>query len=73
MRQTIVQHYIEEGEKRGEIRAKREAVLKIMRVRFDSIPVSVMKKVNSIRRMDRLDALLEKAAIARGIDEIEMD
>jgi hypothetical protein len=33
----------------------------------------VIKKVNSIRRMDRLDALLEKAVIARGIDEMELD
>jgi hypothetical protein len=77
MRQTIAEQLIQEGkelgEKQGELKAKREAVLKIMQLRFDSVPESVVRKVKSIRRMERLDALLKKAVIANSISEIELD
>jgi hypothetical protein len=77
MRQTIAEQLIQEGkelgEKQGELKAKREAVLKIMQLRFDSVPESVVRKVKSIRRTERLDALLKKAVIANSISEIELD
>ena len=75
MAQTIAEHFIQEGEargeKRGELKAKREALLKLMQIRFNSVPQSVVKKIKSIRRTDRLDALFEKAALAKSISEIE--
>ena len=81
MAQTIAEYYIEQGEKRGEklgeklgeLRAKREAVLKLMQFRFDAVPQSVEKKVKSTRSINRLDALFEKALSAKNISEIKMD
>ena len=77
MTKTSVQYYLEEGEKRGEkrgaLQARREDVLRLLQLRFHVIPSPLLKKVKAIRRMDRLNALFDKAAIARGIDEIELD
>ncbi|MBI1924501.1 hypothetical protein HYR99_09645 [Candidatus Poribacteria bacterium] len=83
MGQTIAEHFIQEGEARGEkrgerrgerrggLKARREDILRLLRFRFDDVPPALVKKVKSIRRIDRLDALFEKAAIAKSISEIE--
>ena len=77
MTQTIAESFIQEGEergeKRGELRAKREAVIKLLQLRFDSIPPSVIKKIKSIRRVDRLNTLFDQAATAQSISEIEIN
>ena len=77
MTQTIAESFIQEGEergeKRGELRAKREAVIKLLQLRFDSIPPSVVKKIKSIRRVDRLNTLFDQAATAQSISEIEIN
>ena len=41
MAQTMAEYLIEQGEVRGEAQAKREAVLKLLRFRFDTVPESV--------------------------------
>ena len=81
MTQTIAEYFIQEGEergekrgeKRGELRAKREAVLKLLQLRFDSIPPSLIKKIKSVRRVDRLNTLFDQAATAESISEIEIN
>ena len=84
MGETIAEYLIKQGEERGErrgerrgeergaLRAKREAVLRLLQLRFDAVPPTLLRKVRSMRRTDRLDALFEKAAIAKSVDEIEM-
>ena len=69
MRQTIAEHFIEEGE----LKAKREDVLKIVQLRFHAVPPTLVKRIKSIRRLERLDNLLERVVIANSISEIEMD
>lgn len=85
MTQTIAEYFIQEGEKRGEkrgeergekrgeLKAKREAILTLMQLRFDSVPEAMMKKVQSIRSLERLNALFEKTALVRSISEIDID
>lgn len=81
MPQTIAEYFIQQGEERGEkrgeergeLRAKREAVLKLLQLRFDSIPPSVVKKIKSVRSVDRLNALFDQAATAESISEIEIN
>lgn len=77
MPQTIAEYFIQEGEergeKRGELRAKRETVLKLLQLRFESIPPSVVKKIKSVRSVDRLNALFDQAATAESISEIEIN
>ena len=51
MAETIAEylrrHRQKRGERRGELRPKREAILRLIRFRFDAIPESVEKKVKS--------------------------
>ena len=70
--QTMAQHVFEQGEKRAERRVKRDAVLKLLHLRFSSVPESVTKKIRLMRSLSRLDALFEKAATAKTLDEIEL-
>ena len=73
MAQTMAEYLIEQGEKRGETQAKREAVLKLLRLRFDPVPESVTSRITSIRSLSRLDSLFEKAATAQALDEIDWE
>ena len=77
MAQTMAEYLMEQGERRGERRgetnAKREAVLKLIRLRFDSVPEAVANRIASIRSLSRLDALFENAATAQTIDDIDWD
>ena len=81
MTKTIAEYFIQEGEERGEkrgkqsgkVEAKREDILRLLQLRFDTVPPTVVRRVKSMRRMDRLAALFDKAATAKDISEIERD
>ena len=89
MAQTMAEYLIEEGERRGERRgveegerrgerrgetqAKREAVLKLLRLRFDTVPEFITSRITSIRSLSRLDSLFEKAVIAQTLDDIDFE
>lgn len=77
MAQTMAEYLMEQGERRGERRgetnAKREAVLKLLRLRFDVVPETITRKVSAIRSLSRLDALFENAATAQTLDDIDWD
>ena len=74
--QTIDEYWIrkaeERGERRGALKGTRAAILQVLQIRFDSVPESILKKVKSIRSMNRLTILLRQAAVAQSIDEIEL-
>ncbi len=64
---------IEIGEKRGELRAKRQATLTLLQLRFDNVPDTLIRKINAMRSMARLDALYEKAALATTLEDIDWE
>jgi len=78
MGQTIAEYFIQEGEARGErrgerrggLKAKREDILRLLRFRFDDVPPAVEKMVKTVRSIDRLDVLFDKALRAKSISEI---
>ncbi len=61
------------GKRLGALHAKREDLLRILHIRFDSVPEPVAKQIKSIRSLNHLNALLEKAITAKNISEIELD
>jgi hypothetical protein len=61
----------ERGEKRGTLRAKREDVLQLLQIKFNTAPESAIKKIRSIRSISRLNEIFKKAATATTLDEIE--
>ncbi len=71
MAKTMADVYIEQGEKRGEIQAKRDIFLKLLDLRIGDIPETVSKKVSRIRSRSRLDSLLEQVATAKTLDDIK--
>jgi len=69
MAQTMAQYLIEQGE----TQAKREAVLKLIRLRFDPVPESVASRITSMRSLTRLDSLFERAVTAQTLDDIDWE
>ena len=67
----MAEHLVEQGIERGKTQAKQEAVLKLLRSRFDSIPESVTNQITSIRSLSHLDSLFEKVLTAQTLDEID--
>lgn len=77
MAQTMAEYLFEQGEKRGEkrgeTRAKRDSLLKLLNLRFESVPEPIIKKVSGMRSHSKLDKLFEKAATTQTLDEIDWD
>ena len=75
MAETMAEHLIEHGKaqgiEQGETRAKQEALLKLMRFRFDSVPESVTSQIAQIQSLSRLDSLFERVLTAQTLDEID--
>jgi predicted transposase YdaD len=88
MAQTMAEHLVEQGKVQGKAEGRAEgkaegraegraeekqaAVLKLLRLRFESVPESVINQISLIQSFSRLDALFEKALTARTLDEIDV-
>ena len=80
MAQTMAERLIEQGIERGkaqgieqgETQAKQEVILKMIRLRFDSVPESVTSQITRIRSLSRLDSLVENVLTAQTLDEIDL-
>ncbi|RKU07573.1 hypothetical protein C6501_17560 [Candidatus Poribacteria bacterium] len=73
MAQTMAEYLIQQGEEHGEIRAKRESLLKLLHLRFDPVPETLIAKVSVMRSLSRLDTLFEQVVTAQTLDEIEWE
>ena len=80
MAQTMAEHLIERGKaqgleqgiEQGETRAKQEALLKLIRFQFESVPESVTNQITLIQSHSRLDSLFERVLTAQALDEIDL-
>ena len=72
MAKTMAEHLIEQGIEQGETQAKQEVILKMIRLRFDSVPESVTNQITLIRSLSHLDSLFEKVLTAQTLDEIDL-
>ena len=72
MAERLIERGIEQGIEQGETRAKQEVILKMIRLRFDSVPESVTSQITRIRSLSRLDALVENVLTAQTLDEIDL-
>ena len=69
----LVQHFIQQGREEGETRAKQQAVLKLLQLRFNSVPDSVAEQITSIQSLARFDTLFENVATAQTLNEIDLE
>ncbi len=84
MAQTMAEHLIERGKaqgieqgkaqgiEQGETRAKQEALLKLIRFQFESVPESVINQITLIQSHSRLDSLFERVLAAQTLDEVDL-
>ena len=70
---TAEEEGLARGLEQGERRAKQNAVLKVLLLRFDSVPESVINRITAIRSLSRLDALFEDAMTVQTLDEIDLE
>ena len=68
--EVLIQQSIEQGEKRGEIQAKREFFLKLLDLRIGAVPDTVIHRISRIRSRSRLDILLNRSQPHK-LDDIE--
>ena len=62
---------VAQGIEQGRMQVKQADILKILRLRFHTIPESVADKIYLIQSLSRLDSLLEQAVTAKTLDEID--
>ena len=85
MGKTMAQVLEERGEARGEakgeakgrrlekIETKQDDIIKLIRLRFEYVPENLIKSVKSINQIDQLDAIFERVAMAKTIDDVEIE
>ena len=63
---------IEQGKEQGSIKVKQSTVLKVLHLRFNTVPELIADNISLIRSQSRLDSLLEQAVSAKTLDEIDL-
>ncbi len=67
MAQTTAEFLIEQGKAEG----KQDAVLKLLRLRFQHVPEVLSREISNIHNLTFLDILLEQAMTAQSLEEID--
>ena len=60
-----------EGIEQGKAEGKQDAVLKLLRLRFQDVPEVLSREISNIHNITRLDTLLEQAMTAQSLEEID--
>ena len=68
---TMAESIIEQSQRQGETRAKQDAVLKLLQIRFHEISQDISNRITSIHSISSLDSLFEKVATAKKLDDID--
>ena len=67
MAQTTAEFLVEQGKAEG----KQDAILKLLQLRFQSVPEVLSREISNIHNLPLLDTLLEQAMTAQSLDEID--
>ena len=62
---------IEQGKAEGIAEGKQDAVLKLLRLRFQDVPEMLSREISNIHNLSLLDMLLEQAMTAQSLEEID--
>lgn len=60
----------EQGRREGEVRARQEMLLRVLRARFKKVPKAVERTVKATEEVARLDIWIERFATANTLDEV---
>lgn len=70
--QRGVEQGIAQGVEQGEIRAKQEALLKLLRHKFESVPQTMITQIHAIQTPAKLDTIFEKSLTAETLEDIDI-
>ena len=77
MAQTMAEHLLQQGEQRGieigSLQAKRQDIVELLQIRFDSVSATIVEKVNAIDSLKRLNEVFRQAAMIESIDQLQLD
>ena len=65
--------FITSWERQGALAAHREILIRLLRVKFGTVPETTVQRVESISSTDDLDQLLEKIIHASSLAEMGLD
>jgi hypothetical protein len=72
VKQTWEEWMLEQGEAKGQLRAKREALRDLLEERFGPLPEEVAQRIEAITDLDRLRSLLRQAVHVQSLDELPL-
>ena len=72
MGKTIAQELIEEGIEIGTVTTKQDALIRLLKVRFGTVSEPLVDKIRSIKQVDQLDELFDRAIVAKELDDMEI-
>lgn len=64
--QSMAEHYLQQGE----TRTKREDILKLVKLRFHNVPVSIVETIRRLDDRNQLETLFEKAVTTQSLEEL---
>jgi len=70
MFKTMVDVWREEGEAQGMVKGKQDAILRLLRLKFGDLPPAIVRRVQAVRTVERLDNLLEQVWAANSLKDI---
>jgi hypothetical protein len=62
---------LEQGKKEGQILAKQQALISILTLKFEPIPLVIIDTVQATADLSRLDHWLNQTILAEKIDDID--
>jgi flagellar biosynthesis/type III secretory pathway protein FliH len=69
--QQGLQQGVQQGLQQGMQQGVRDAVVKVLRVRFKRVPKLLLKKINLLQDPEKLSQLLEEAVLVKSLAEFE--
>jgi predicted transposase YdaD len=64
---------IEKGIEKGTVVTKQEAIIRLLRLRFEFIPETLVKQIKSINEVSLLDEIFDRAVTLKAIEDLEIE
>ena len=63
---------LQKGERKAAIQTRQQTLVRLLRRRFEEVPVEIVRAVQATRDIDRLDQWLDRLVVASSLDELEI-
>ena len=70
--ETAAEERYQQGIEQGAVRAKRDAVVRLLEHRFGSVPQPLANHITQLRHISQLDALFDNVMQAESLEDIQV-